>query len=140
MYYGDTFDKVFSEVFEDWEKWETRGTIDDVKDLETAERMVMAEEAILHAHIENKLTRAQRRVVNLAMKKRERVRTMAWQGKADHFKKNAKKKGYVLKYKGQTCKAHPTVPADALGWDKCNMSIMGKKTYGVKVGYIFDVT
>lgn len=116
------------------------GTMEQIAELEAAEKLVIDEEIMTLVHNYKKLSRAQRRVANLAMKKRERVRTMAWQGKADHFKKNAKKKGYALKYKGQTCKAHPAVPADALGWDKCNFAIMGKKTYGIKVGYIFDVT
>lgn len=119
------------------EKW---NTMEEIAELEAAERLVIDEDILAMVHNYSKLSRAQRRIINLAMKKRERVRTMPWQNKADHFKKNAKKKGYNLKYKGQTCKAHATVPADALGWDKCNFSIMGKKTYGVKVGYIFDVT
>lgn len=115
-------------------------TMEQIAELEAAERLVIDEEILALVHNYNKLSRAQRRVVNLAMKKREKVRTMAWQSKADNFKKNAKKKGYNLKYKGQTLQAHPSVPSDTLGWDKCNFITMGKKTHGVKIGYIFDVT
>lgn len=135
-----TFDDSFSLSFKDWDKWETRGTIEDIRELEEAERMVMLDEALMSSYYQAKDNRAQRLYLASAMKMKNRVKTMAWQKTADAYKKSCKKKGYDLKQKSQTRKDCRIVPADALGWDKTNMSIMGKKLHGVKVGYIFDVT
>ncbi len=123
-----------------YDKWETRGTIEDILELEEAERMVISDEALTEAYYQAKNDRAQRMMINAIMRNRERIKTRTWQRKADKYKKNAKKKGYDLKQKGQTRKDCHIVPSDALGWDKLNMSIMGNRMHGIKVGYIFDVT
>lgn len=135
-----TFDNNFNFSFQNWDKWETRGTIEDILELEEAERMVISDEALTEAYYQAKNDRAQRMMINAIMRNRERIKTRTWQRKADKYKKNAKKKGYDLKQKGQTRKDCRIVPSDALGWDKLNMSIMGNKMHGIKVGYIFDVT
>lgn len=135
-----TFDNSFNLSFQNWDKWETRGTIEDILELEEAERMVISDEALTEAYYQAKNDRAQRMMINAIMRNRERIKTRTWQRKADKYKKNAKKKGYDLKQKGQTRKDCRIVPSDALGWDKLNMSIMGNKMHGIKVGYIFDVT
>lgn len=135
-----TFDSSFNLSFKDWDKWETRGTIEDILELEEAERMVISDEALTEAYYQAKNNRAQRMMINAIMRNRERIKTRTWQRKADKYKKNAKKKGYDLKQKGQTRKDCAIVPPDALGWDKLNFKTMGTKLYGIKVGYIFDVT
>lgn len=135
-----TFDNSFNLSFQNWDKWETRGTIEDILELEEAERMVISDEALTEAYYQAKNDRAQRMMINAIMRNRERIKTRTWQRKADKYKKNAKKKGYDLKQKGQTRKDCRIVPSDALGWDKLNMNIMGNKIHGIKVGYIFDVT
>lgn len=136
----DSFVEIFDQIFEGWEMWETRGCIDDIRDLEAAERMVMAEEAIAQGFAEAKIKRAIKRDVDAHNKDKERVRTLNYQRKADVYKRTCKRKNYDLKYKGQTRRDCAIVPPDSLGWDKVNMSIMGYKLHGVKVGYIFDVT
>lgn len=136
----DSFDEIFTQVFDTWDMWETRGCIDDIRDLETAERMIIAEEVIAQAFAENKIKRALRRDTNAHFKARERVRTMNYQHKADAYKRTCKRKQYDHKYKGQTRRDCAIVPPDALGWDKVNMNVMGNKLHGIKVGYIFDVT
>lgn len=138
--YQDTFICAFEEVFENWDKWETRGTIEDIHNLETAERMVMADEAMIQEFFQSKMARSMRRINNAKHKASDRVRTRSYQRKADAYKRNCKKKGYDLKQKGQTRKAHAIVPSDALGWDKIGMEVMGEKLHGIKVGYIFAVT
>lgn len=135
-----TFDNNFNLSFQNWDKWETRGMIEDILELEEAERMVISDEALTEAYYQAKNDRAQRMMINAIMRNRERIKNRTWQRKADKYKKNAKKKGYDLKQKGQTRKDCRIVPSDALGWDKLNMSIMGNKMHGIKVGYIFDVT
>lgn len=135
-----TFDNNFNLSFQNWDKWETRGTIEDILELEEAERMVISDEALTEAYYQAKNDRAQRMMINAIMRNRERIKTRTWQRRADKYKKNAKKKGYDLKQKGQTRKDCRIVPSDALGWDKLNMNIMGNKMHGIKVGYIFDVT
>lgn len=135
-----TFDNSFSLSFQNWDKWETRGTIEDILELEEAERMVISDEALTGAYYQAKNDRAKRMMINAIMRNRERIKTRTWQRKADKYKKNAKKKEYDLKQKGQTRKDCHIVPSDALGWDKLNLKTMGTKLYGIKVGYIFDVT
>ena len=135
-----TFDDSFRLSFQNWDKWETRGTIEDILELEEAERMVISDEALTEAYYQAKNDRAQRMMINAIMRNHERIKTRTWQRKADKYKKNAKKKGYDLKQKGQTRKDCRIVPSDALGWDKLNMNIMRNKMHGIKVGYIFDVT
>lgn len=123
-----------------YEIWETRGTIEDIYELEEAERMVIADEAIIEAKMDAKLARAQRIVDTMKHIQRERIKYKKWQKAADSYKRIAKKKGYAHKQKGQTRKDCSFVPADSLGWDKVNLNIMNRKIHGVKVGYIFDVT
>lgn len=123
-----------------YENWEIYGTIEAIQELEEAERMVLADEALTEAYYQAKGNRAKRLQLTSLMKMKNRVKNMEWQKTADAYKKSCKKKGYDLKQKGQTRKDCRIVPSDALGWDKANMSIMGKKLHGIKVGYIFDVT
>lgn len=122
------------------EPWEMCCTPEDLEELENMERKVISDEALTEAYYQAKNDRAQRMMINAIMRNRERIKTRTWQRKADKYKKNAKKKGYDLKQKGQTRKDCRIVPSDALGWDKLNMNIMGNKMHGIKVGYIFDVT
>lgn len=123
-----------------YESWEIRGTTEDILALEEAERMVVSDETLTEAYYQAKENRAKRLQLTSLMKMKNRVKNMAWQKTADAYKKSCKKKGYDFKQKGQTRKDCRIVPSDALGWDKVNMSIMGKKLHGIKVGYIFDVT
>lgn len=119
------------------EKWDTE---EEIRMLEEAEQMVIADEALIQSVTDAKAKRALKRDVDAHNKAKERVRTLGYQHKADAYKRTCKRKNYDLKYKGQTRRDCAIVPSDALGWDKLNMNIMGNKIHGVKVGYIFDVT
>lgn len=135
-----TFDNNFNLSFQDWDKWETRGTIEDIQELEEAERMVISDEDLTKAYYQAKDNRAKRLYYTSLMHQRNRIKNKSWQKAADAYKKSLKKKDYNLKQKGQTRKDSRIVPPDALGWDKIYLNTMGYKTHGIKTGYIFDVT
>lgn len=123
-----------------YENWETRGTIEDIQELEEAERMVIAADKAIEDKLNAKLARAQQIVDTMKHIQHERIKYRSYQRAADNYKKIAKKKGYAHKQKGMTRKDCAIVPADSLGWDKINLDVMNKKIHGVKVGYVFDVT
>lgn len=123
-----------------YEPWEISGTMEDIAELEEAEMMVISDEVLMMAYNKAKQERAVRISNNKNHKAKERIKSRSYQKACDGFKHTCKKKGYNLKFKGQTRKDLRIVPSDALGWDKINLRTMGTKLYGVKVGAIFAMT
>lgn len=115
-------------------------TLEEIAQLEADEMAVIAEEEATQTHNNNKAKREARIQSKKSHKTKDRFKTKNFQKIADSYKRTCKKKGYALKYKGQTQKAHAIVPNDSLGWHRFGMSAMGTPISGVKLGYIFDVT
>lgn len=115
-------------------------TPEGIAQLEADEMAVIAEETEAQTHNNNKAKREARIASKKSHKTKDRFKTKNFQKTADSYKRTCKKKGYALKYKGVTQKAHAIVPSDSLGWHRFGMGTMGTPISGVKLGYIFDVT
>lgn len=115
-------------------------TPEGVAQLEADEMAVIAEEEATQTHANNKTKREARIQSKKSHKKSDRFKTKNFQRTVDSYKRTCKKKGYALKYKGVTQKAHAIVPSDSLGWHRFGITEMGTPINGIKLGYIFDVT
>lgn len=56
-----------------YEKWELSMSMEDIRELEEAERKVILNEQLIQAYYDGKLTRAQKRVTKLLIKRRRRL-------------------------------------------------------------------